>query len=48
MEDSTLALVRQIPAALGALKVNQLNLSDISLHTLVRGLSRTLDGSATG
>jgi hypothetical protein len=48
MEDRTLALVRQIPAALGALKVNQLNLGDISLDTLVRGLSRALDGSATG
>ena len=47
MEDRTLALVRQIPAAFEALKVNQLNLGDISLHALVRGLSRALDASST-
>jgi len=47
MEDRTLALVRQIPAALGALKVNQLNLGDTSLHTLLRGLSRVLDGASS-
>lgn len=48
MEDRTLALVRQMPAAFGALKVNQLNLGDISLHTLVRGVSQALDSSAAG
>jgi len=44
-EDHTLALVKQLPAALGALKVNELNLSDDSLRLLVRGLGRALEKS---
>ena len=42
MEDPRLALVRQMPAALGALKVNELNLSEVSLRALVRGLRSAL------
>jgi hypothetical protein len=42
MEDPRLAVVRQMPAALGALKVNELNLSEISVRSLVRGLKTAL------
>jgi flotillin len=46
LEDPALALVRQIPAALGALKVNELNLGDTWLHSLVRDLNRALGNSS--
>lgn len=46
LEDRALALVRQIPAALGALKVNELNLGDTWLHSLVRDLNRALGNSS--
>jgi regulator of protease activity HflC (stomatin/prohibitin superfamily) len=42
MEDPKLLAVRQLPAALGALKVNELNLSEMSLHALLRGLKSAL------
>jgi len=42
LEDHALALVRQIPAALGALKVNELNIGDTWLNSLVRDLGRTI------
>jgi flotillin len=41
-EDPNLALVRQMPAALGALKVNELNVSEISLRSLTRTLRSLL------
>jgi flotillin len=44
-ESRDLALVKQISAALGALKVHELNLGDASLGTIVRGLSRALGNS---
>jgi hypothetical protein len=44
-EDRTLALVKQMPAALGALKVNELNLGNASLRALVRSLSVALGDS---
>ena len=46
LEDRALALVRQIPAALGALKVNELNLGDTALQSLVRDLGRALGNSS--
>ncbi len=46
MEDRTLALVRQMPAALGALKVHELNLSDASLRELLHSLSAALGQSS--
>jgi hypothetical protein len=48
MEDRTLALVRQIPTALAALKVNELNLGDTWLRSLVRDLSHALGNSSSG
>jgi regulator of protease activity HflC (stomatin/prohibitin superfamily) len=42
MEDPSLALLRQMPAALGALKVHELHLSEISLRSLMRGLKSLL------
>jgi flotillin len=42
LEDPSLALVRQMPAALGALKVHELHLSEISLGALTRGLNSLL------
>lgn len=44
-EDWALALVRQLPTALAAFKVNELNLGDESLLSLVRNLGRALEGS---
>jgi regulator of protease activity HflC (stomatin/prohibitin superfamily) len=44
LEDLGLALVRQLPVALGALKVNELNLGDEWLQALRRGLGRALSG----
>jgi flotillin len=44
-ESRDLALVKQISAALGGLKVHELNLGDASLSTLMRGLRRTLGNS---
>jgi flotillin len=44
-ERSDLALVKQLSAALGTLKVHELNLGDASLDTLVRGLCRALGNS---
>ena len=46
LEDRALALVRQIPAALGALKVNELNLGDTWLHSLMRDLNRAIGNSS--
>src|SRR5262245_3871415 len=45
LEDRALALVRQIPNAFGALKVNELNLGDASLHSLMRDISSALEGA---
>jgi hypothetical protein len=42
MEDPRLALVRQMPTALGALKMNELNISEVSLRALLRGLRSAL------
>ncbi len=42
MEDPSLALIRQMPAALAALKVNELNLSDASLRELLHSLRSAL------
>jgi flotillin len=47
VEDRALALVRQIPAALSALKVNELNLGDAWLRSLVQDLSRALGSLST-
>jgi len=44
-ESRDLALVKEMSAALGALKVHELNLGDASLSTLVRGLRRALGNS---
>jgi hypothetical protein len=44
-EEPTLALVRQMSAAVGALKVNQLNLGDDSLRLLVQSVTRALGKS---
>jgi flotillin len=44
-EDPGLALVRQMPAAIGALKVNQLNLGDETLRALVQGIARAVGKS---
>jgi flotillin len=46
-EDRALALVKQMPAALGALKVNELNLNNASLRALVRTLSLALGDAST-
>jgi hypothetical protein len=44
-EAPALALVKQLPAAIGALKVNQLNLGDDSLRLVLQGLARTFGKS---
>ena len=44
-ESRELVLVKQMSAALGALKVHELNLGDASLTTLARGLRRALGNS---
>jgi flotillin len=42
LEDHALALIRQIPTALGALKLNELNIGDTWLNSVARDLSRTI------
>jgi len=42
LEDHALALVRLIPTALGAFKVNELNIGNTWLNSLVRELGRTI------
>ena len=44
-EDRDLVLVKQMSAALGAVKVKELNLGEASLHSLLRGLRRALGNS---
>lgn len=45
-EDRALALIKHMPAALGALKVNELNVSDDTLRALIRGLGRAIETSS--
>jgi regulator of protease activity HflC (stomatin/prohibitin superfamily) len=45
MESRDLVMARQMVAALGALKVHEVNLGDASLSSLVRGLHRMFEGS---
>ena len=45
MESLDLVLARQMAAALGALKVHELNLGDASLSGLFRGFHRVLEES---
>jgi hypothetical protein len=39
MENATLALVKNLPAAVNGLKVNELNLGDDVVHRLVTGIT---------
>jgi flotillin len=45
MEDHALVLIKQLAAALGSLNVNELNLGDASLRSLLRGLRRAIASS---